>query len=186
MPSANGGIVHADLLPQASLDARLRVGELDALGADPTPTTDDPPLRIHERHAMRPPRASRPTSDPGSIARDLCVGHSHCRCSNAPHAFEPNRQTVTHRLVPGHDPKSRQSQNPRTITKRSHRSSLVGCTSREDTIESSMASGVAFLFVRGPAVRAATVRRGAGVKAEARRGRATRGAWTPVTFCPPH
>src|ERR1700676_2340559 len=148
MPSANGGIVHADLLPQASLDARLRVGELDALGADPTPTTDDPPLRIHERHAMRPPRASRPTSDPGSIARDLCVGHSHCRCSNAPHAFEPNRQTVTHRLVPGHDPKSRQSQNPRTIAARSHSSSLAGCTSRENAIQLWMAKWDRFFGVQ--------------------------------------
>ena len=47
-------------------------------------------------------------------------------------------------------PKSRQAENPRTITSRSHSSSLVGCTPRDDTIESSMAGGVAFLLSLRP------------------------------------
>ena len=47
-----------------------------------------------------------------------------------------------------------------------------------------MASGIAFpsfLVLQGPAVNANHALRGAGVKAEARRGRATRGALTPVS-----
>ena len=47
-----------------------------------------------------------------------------------------------------------------------------------------MASGIAFssfLGLQGPAVDANHALRGAGVKAEARRGRATRGALTPVS-----
>jgi hypothetical protein len=44
-----------------------------------------------------------------------CPLTNHCRCWNS---------------------KSRQPQNPRTIAPRSHRSSLVGCTSRENTIQS--------------------------------------------------
>jgi hypothetical protein len=36
--------VHADLLPQAARDARLRVRELDPLGPNPALLTDDAPL----------------------------------------------------------------------------------------------------------------------------------------------
>src|SRR5262249_5595048 len=45
--------VHADLLPQTTGDARLRVRELHALRADATRPTDDRSLRIDERHVMR-------------------------------------------------------------------------------------------------------------------------------------
>jgi hypothetical protein len=68
--------------------------------------------------------------------------------------------------------------NPSTLAKRSHPSSLVVTTSTEDTIESSIARGIA-LPRRGsamPATKAPPVRRAAGVKAEARRGRALCGA----------
>ncbi len=44
-----------------------------------------------------------------------------------------------------------------------------------------MASGIALSFAKGPAVRAFDVLRGAGVKAQAHRGRATRGALMPVS-----
>src|ERR1700692_3819943 len=48
--------VHADLLLQASGDARLRIRELDALGPNPAAATDDAALPINERHGMRRPR----------------------------------------------------------------------------------------------------------------------------------
>ena len=48
--------VHADLLSQASSDARFGVGELDALGANPAGPTHEAALRIDERDMMRRPR----------------------------------------------------------------------------------------------------------------------------------
>src|SRR5262249_54571624 len=55
---------HADLLPQAAGDTRLRVGEFDALGADPTRPADNPSLRIDQRHVMRGPREVIPRAIP--------------------------------------------------------------------------------------------------------------------------
>jgi hypothetical protein len=68
------------------------------------------------------------------------------RVTAHPTTLDPNCQPVTLRLVQGHDPKSRQAPNPRTIPSRSHLSSLVGCTSRENTIQSRMAN-VGSVFV---------------------------------------
>jgi hypothetical protein len=55
-------------------------------------------------------------------------------------ALNPNRHPAVFRLVHRHDPKPRLAQIPRTIAARSHRSSLVGCTSRENTIQFRMAT----------------------------------------------
>src|SRR5262249_32688506 len=73
----------------------------------------------------------------------------------------------------------RHAQHPRTIAQRSHPSSLVVSTSREDTIQFRMASGIAVSFTRGPAAIANDARRAVGVKTAARRVRAERGVWTP-------
>jgi hypothetical protein len=132
--------VHADLLSQASGDARFGVGELDALGADPAGPTREAALRIDERDMMRRPRQVVPRT---IAARSHAVRASTTATAGVPtHAttFNPNRQPAALRLVHRHHPKPRQAQNPRTIATRSHRSSLVGCTSRENTIQFRMAT----------------------------------------------
>lgn len=55
MPGRHRLTVHADLLPQAARDARLRARELDPLGPNPAPPTNDAPLPIDERDRMRGP-----------------------------------------------------------------------------------------------------------------------------------
>ena len=61
--------------------------------------------------------------------------------------FAPARhQATVLALVYRHDSKSRQPQNPRPIASRSHPSSLVGCTSTENTIQFRMARGIAFVY----------------------------------------
>src|SRR4029077_10787603 len=75
-----------------------------------------------------------------------------------------------------------QTQNPRTIAQRSH-AVLPKCGNSERTPSAPlMASGIAFSSFpgsQGPAVNADCALRAVGVKAEARRGRAQRGALTP-------
>jgi hypothetical protein len=127
--------VHADLLSQASGDARLASANSVALDADPVGPTHEPSLRIDECDMMRRPTAGRPTSDLGSIARGTCVDHSHCRCIAALHDAQSESSAGCPPPRPSSRPEPRQAQNPRTIASRSHRSSLVGCTSRENTIQ---------------------------------------------------
>ena len=120
--------VHPDLLPQAPRDPRLRIGELDPLGANPAVAAPDPPLRIDQRDRMRRPRhivpgplarrshATRPPSTPAALVPPDSA------------ALHPDGQPAVGRLaltLRDHHPKSRQPQNPRTIAPRSHRSSLV-------------------------------------------------------------
>jgi hypothetical protein len=126
--------IHADLLPQAPGDARLRIRELTALGPNPTAATDDAALRINERHGMRCPRQIVPgallhrphAADPSTTST---AGVS------PPVAFQMHPKSsgpaVVRTLNVLH-PKSGQAQNPRTIAPRSHGSSLVGSTSREN------------------------------------------------------
>jgi hypothetical protein len=67
-------------------------------------------------------------------------------------ALDPNRQPrarVLARTLGGQHPKPRQSQDPGTIPSRSHRSSLVVCTSKEDDTGWSGARGIA-LTTRPP------------------------------------
>jgi hypothetical protein len=47
--------VQRDELPKSPRDARLRIGEVDSLGADATGPTGNPALLIHDRHAMLGP-----------------------------------------------------------------------------------------------------------------------------------
>src|SRR5882672_10954464 len=67
-------------------------------------------------------------------------------------ALDSDRQPAVDRVavtLRRHHPKPRQPQNPRTIAPRSHRSSLVVCTSREDDTGWSGARGIA-LMTRPP------------------------------------
>jgi hypothetical protein len=132
--------VHADLLPESTRDARLRLGKLDAFGADPAGATHDATLRVHHRDGMGGPRQVIPRP---ILTRSHASGASATAAAHVPPhatALDPNRQATLH-LVDRHDPKARQPKNPRTIASRSHRSSLVGCISRENTIQSWMARG---------------------------------------------
>ena len=112
--------------------------------------THDPALRIHQRRVMRGPRQVVP----GPIAAGSHpTGASAASAAGvAPHssAFDVNLQATALGLVHRHDSKSRQPENPRTIAPRSHRSSLVGCTSRENTIRFWMATWDRFSSSRPP------------------------------------
>jgi hypothetical protein len=173
--------IEPNALPEAPGQPCVRVGKAHPLGADPAAPAPEATQGVAQRHRMFRPWQVVPSAHLriAHAPRPSCTARTDRAANPAP--LELNHQPTIRLAFQSDDPIIRQSQNPRTITKRSHRSSLVGCTSREDTIESSMASGVAFSFVRGPAVRAAHVRRGDGVEAEARRGRATRGASTPAS-----
>src|SRR5439155_18042022 len=116
--------VHADLLSQAPTHARPRIRELDALGPDPARPTNETPLRVDERHVVRRPRQILPGPLP---SRSHPAGASSTAAAGvAAYAtpLDPNHQATALCLVHCHDPKSRESENPRTIPSRSHRSSL--------------------------------------------------------------
>ena len=126
--------VHADLLPQPTRDARLRVREFDPLCANPAAATNDAALAIDERDRMGCPRQIIPgpllhrshaaRASPTSTARVAL-----------PAAFQMHPKSTGPRVVrtlKGLHPKSGHAQNPRTIAPRSHASSLVGSTSREN------------------------------------------------------
>jgi hypothetical protein len=133
--------VQPDHLAQASRDACLRVGELDALGANPAAAAPDAALWVDQRHVMLRPRQILPRPIP--TRSDPSGSSATSAAAIAPHAtaFDPNRQpTLRRRLVVRcrHHAKPRQPQYPGTISTRSHRSSLVVSTSRENTIQSWM------------------------------------------------
>jgi hypothetical protein len=126
--------VHTNLLPQPTRDARLRVRELNPLRPNPAATTHHPSLPIDQRHRMGRPRQIIP-------GPRLRRPHAPCPPATAaarvapPVAFHQHAHSAGCRIILALDPldpKSRQAQNPRTIALRSHASSLVVCTSRED------------------------------------------------------
>src|SRR5262249_42007829 len=132
--------VDADLLTQPSRDARLRTGKLDSLGANPTCPTNDPPLAIDERHVMRGPGQVVPCPFP---RRSHPAGASAAAATSVPThttSLNFNHEATALAFVHRHDSKSRQPQDPRTIASRSHPSSLVVSTSRENTIQFRMAT----------------------------------------------
>ena len=140
--------VHPDLLSQASRHSGLRVGERDRFRADAALPTPHPTLRIDQRDRMRSPGqivprpiARRPHTPGPPTAATAAV-------APASSALDPDRHPAVNGLavtLGRHDPEPRQPQNPRTIPLRSHRSSLVVCTSRED--------GTGWSGVRGIALR---------------------------------
>ena len=140
--------VHSDLLSQASRHPGLRVGERDRFRADAALPTPHPTLRIDQRDRMRSPGqivprpiARRPHTPGPTTAATAAV-------APASSALDPDRHPAVNGLavtLGRHDPEPRQPQNPRTIPLRSHRSSLVVCTSRED--------GTGWSGVRGIALR---------------------------------
>ena len=132
--------VQADQLPEASGDPGLRIRELDALRPNAARPTHNPPLGVGERHPMGRPRQVVP--GPISTRPDLAAPSATAAAGVAAHAapLKANHQAPARvGLHPDHS-KPRQPQNPRTIASRSHPSSLVGCTSRENTIHSRMAT----------------------------------------------
>ena len=138
--------VHPDLLSQASRHPGLRVGERDRVRADAALPTPHPTLRIDQRDRMRSPGqivprpiARRPHTPGPTTAATAAV-------APASSALDPDRHPAVNGLavtLGRHDPEPRQPQNPRTIPLRSHRSSLVGCTSREDSTGWSGVRGIA-------------------------------------------
>src|SRR5262249_36158076 len=117
--------VHANLLAQPARHPRFRIRELDALGPDAARPTPEPPLGIDERHVMRGPRQVVPRSiqtrtHPGGASATAAAG-----VTPHPASLNPNHQAPALSFFDGHDSKSRQPENPRTIAPRSHRSSLV-------------------------------------------------------------
>jgi len=131
--------VHADLLAQAARHPRLGLGKRHPLGPNPEAPADHAARRVDERDGM---------GRPGQVVRGPIPRRAHpARAMAAPaagvapiaSALEPNDEPAVVGRVHRH-PETRQApQNPRTIAARSHRSSLVGCTSRENTIHSRMA-----------------------------------------------
>ena len=127
--------VHPDLLSQASRHPGLRVGERDRFRADAALPTPHPTLRIDQRDRMRSPGqivprpiARRPHTPGPTTAATAAV-------APASSALDPDRHPAVNGLavtLGRHDPEPRHPQNPRTIPLRSHRSSLVVCTSREN------------------------------------------------------
>ena len=140
--------VHPDLLSQASRHPGLRVGERDRFRADAALPTPHPTLRIDQRDRMRSPGqivprpiARRPHTPGPTTAATAAV-------APASSALDPERHSAVNGLavtLGRHDPEPRQPQNPRTMPLRSHRSSLVVCTARED--------GTGWSGVRGTALR---------------------------------
>ena len=138
--------VHPDLLSQASRHPGLRVGERDRFRADAALPTPHPTLRIDQRDRMRSPGqivprpiARRPHTPGPTTAATAAV-------APASSALDPDRHPAVNGLavtLGRHDPEPRQPQNPRTIPLRSHRSSLVVCTSREDGTRWSGVRGIA-------------------------------------------
>jgi hypothetical protein len=125
-------------LPQPARDPRLRVRERDALSLNPTGPTADPALRIEHGDPTRGPRQviPRPQFD---VAYLPCPSPTPGTfvAADAP-TLEPDQQSSSRsvrRPVDVFDPIPLQSQNPSTLAMRSHASSLVVGTSREDTIE---------------------------------------------------
>ena len=137
--------IHADLLPQAPGDARLRIRELTALGPNPTAATDDAALRINERHGMRCPRQIVPgallhrphAADPSTTST---AGVS------PPVAFQMHPKSsgpAVVRTLNVLTPEIRASPEPTSIAPRSHGSSLVGSTSERTTPGGPVPSGIA-------------------------------------------
>ena len=126
--------VHPNLLPQPTGDARLGVRELDPLGSNPAAVSADAALLIDQRHGVcRPgqiipgPLLHRPY--PGGPSTTSTARIS----STASHEVDPqSTRRLTVFTFDRRHPKTGQAQNPRTISPRSHASSLVGSTSREN------------------------------------------------------
>src|SRR4051812_31210486 len=140
--------VHPNLLPQAPRHPRLRIGELDAFGADAALSTPDPSLPIHQRHWMRRPRHIVPRAVTRRSHTARASTTATASIASDPAALDADRQPAVDRVavtLRRHHPKLRQPQNPRTIAPRSHRSSLVVRTSREDDTGWSGARGIALI-----------------------------------------
>lgn len=131
--------VDTDLLPQAPSDPSLRIGELDALRSDPAVPTGDASLPIDECDVMRAPRQVVPRAIPTRAHARRASATSAAGVPSHAASLNPNHQAAALSFVHRRHAKSRQTENPRTIASRSHPSSLVGCTSRENTIRFRMA-----------------------------------------------
>jgi hypothetical protein len=123
--------VDADLLSQPSRDARLRIGELDPLGADAAVATDDPALAIEERHVMRRPGQVVPGSIAGRPHASGAPPTAAARVAPDAAPLNPNHQPAVRFFLHHHHAKSRQTENPRTIALRSHLSSPLLVANQE-------------------------------------------------------
>ena len=139
--------IQADLLAQAARDPGLRVGKLDPLRAHPAVATDHASLPVDQRDRMQRPGqiVPRPLSRSAHAAGPAPTAAAHIASYPAPFQLQP--QATLHPVAlpfNTHHSEARQAQDPGTIPLRSHVSSLLGCTSRENNTWLSGASGIAF------------------------------------------
>ena len=142
--------VHANQLAQPAREASVAIGEPDPLRANPAGPTLDAALRVDQRHPVLGPGQVVPgpypviSHAPGSsstagafVAADASPfnPYAHARIQCVPLPLDPL------------DPKTLQTQNPSTLARRSHVSSLL-CGNTERTPSGfPMASGVALSLV---------------------------------------
>ena len=139
--------IQADLLAQAARDPGLRGGKLDPLRAHPAVATDHASLPVDQRDRMQRPGqiVPRPLSRSAHAAGPAPTAAAHIASYPAPFQLQP--QATLHPVAlpfNTHHSEARQAQDPGTIPLRSHVSSLLGCTSRENNTGLSGASGIAF------------------------------------------
>ena len=132
--------IQADLLAQPVRHPCLRVGKLDPLRAHPALATDHAALPINQRDRMQRPGqiVPRPLSRGAHPAGPAPTAAAYIAPYAAPLQLQP--QATLHPVVlpfDAHHTEARQAQDPGTIPLRSHVSSLLGCTSRENNIGSS-------------------------------------------------
>ena len=139
--------IQADLLAQAARDPGLRGGKVDPLRAHPAVATDHASLPVDQRDRMPCPGqiVPRPLARGAHAAGAASTAVAHIAPYPAPLQLQP--QATLHPVVlpfDAHHSEARQAQDPGTIPLRSHVSSLLGCTSRENNTGWSGASGIAF------------------------------------------
>ena len=144
--------VHPNLLPQPTGDARLGVRELDPLGPNPAAATADTALLIDQRYGVcRPGQII-----PGPLLRRPHTGSPSttptARISSTAslHVDPQSTLRLTVLTFDRRHSETGQAQNPRTIALRSHASSLVGSTSRENATGCSGAKWDRFPTSRPP------------------------------------
>jgi hypothetical protein len=130
--------IEPDPLPEPPGQARMRVGKPDALGANAAVSAPESAQPIPQSHRMLGPRQVVPGAHLRITHVTGSTATAGARKSMNPPSLQLENQPAVVATFHRRHPVIRQTQNPRTITKRSHPPSLVVSTSREDSIESSM------------------------------------------------
>jgi hypothetical protein len=151
---SNGGVtrrhrlaVQVNDLVQPPGDASLRIGERYLLRPDAARPTVHTPLLIDQGHAMLGPRhvIPGPLSAIPYVPRPSSTARAFIAADTAPLNADSHRRAGPVRL-PLHrlDPKALQTQNPSTLARRSHMSSLVCSNTERTPSDLPMDTGIAF------------------------------------------